>query len=113
MTEKKQKNWGTMSLDQILELEIDDLFFECGYGLCAQGKMMTKPVEVDGKIEWTAMVNGHETSYLITRNLSHYGPKIYYDPAYVSRVSGEIGFRYTTFDGDTVFEAFDLKESAN
>jgi hypothetical protein len=74
-----------MRIDDPMELKLNDVFFECQYGINLQMKVIKDPTFDGDRWQWRAVdSDGNEVDYLITKGLEHYGPRIYWQPAYRS-----------------------------
>jgi hypothetical protein len=73
-----------MRIHNPLELKVGDVFYESAYGKNLQMKVTESPIFENNQWKWKAADSkGTETDYLITKGLEHYGPKIYWQPAYM------------------------------
>jgi len=80
---------------EIVNLNIGDIIYECQYGENIEVRLTSNPVESPGfddhkQWSWTAenTQNGEVINYLVTENLSHYGPRLYRTPQYCRIVNG-------------------------
>lgn len=80
--------------EEIADFEIGDIIYECEGGTNIEIRILSKPTfeiwDDDGKPRrqwsWEAenTQNGEKIGYLLTEGLSHYGPRLYHQPQYIS-----------------------------
>jgi len=96
--------------DEIANLEIGDVIYECEGFTNIEVRITSKPVAsisepLEGRTQWRWTAentqNGKSIDYLLTEGLSHYGPRLYRQPAYVT-----IGK-----DGEWKFELYGAPEA--
>lgn len=78
---------GGFGVDEIAALKAGDIFYECQSGHNMELMVVTAPIEKDGgTYSWEAVdtTRGCRVSYMWTEGLSHYGPRIYSAPQYVT-----------------------------
>lgn len=77
--------------DEIPNLKVGDVIYECEYATNIEVRLLTAPVEAgksyEGRRQWQWKAentqNGQVIDYLLTEGLSHYGPRLYRQPEYV------------------------------
>lgn len=84
----------SISFDDLAELKVGDIIFECEGGLNIKTKVLTVPIaskQKDGEerrtLKWDAENTEDKTpiSYFVTEGYMHYGPRLYMEPQYCYR----------------------------
>lgn len=80
--------------EEIADFEIGDIIYECDGGVNIETRVLSKPIAKiwnDGGVErrqweWEAenTQDGRKIAYLLTEGLSHYGPRLYRQPQYIT-----------------------------
>lgn len=85
--------------DEIQNLAVGDIFYECEMFANIEAEVIEAPVSADGfegrkQWRWKARntQNGEVIDYLLTEGLSHYGPRLYREPQYARFVDGNLVF---------------------
>ncbi len=80
---------GSYSYKQLKEIQSGDTLFNCSGGINIEFSVTIAPTETfvesldSNQLSWKGIdPDGEEISFLITENLTHYGPRIYSHKAY-------------------------------
>ncbi|MFX4299912.1 hypothetical protein [Pseudosulfitobacter pseudonitzschiae] len=85
--------------EDLKNLEVGQVIYECGYGTNLEAKVLTAPVVEDiedgkGNIKWQAECTqtGRLIDYAVNENLGAYGLNLYEQPQYVQVVEGVVSY---------------------
>lgn len=97
---------GSLRADDIANLKVGDVIYECGSGHNMEVMILSAPVTTDGEqFSWEAVdtTTGGRVSYSWSASLSCYGPRIYDAPQYAcmkdDEKTGERSFVYPLVGG--------------
>jgi len=82
----------SLSYNKLKEIKVGDTLYDCEAGINIEFKVSESPTEYyneslkSNQLSWKGITpDGEEIKFLITENLSHYGPNIYTYKAYTNR----------------------------
>lgn len=114
--------------DQIKDMKVGQIFYECGYGTNLEAKVLTAPVVEDvkdgkGNIKWQAECTqtGRIIDYAVNESMTAYGLNLHEKPQYVQVVDGEVTYprmggtaiKYEDVELQAVTDAFEAADCTN